>query len=83
MKCFVAVTRLIKDVTIEGVNYHSFHFKGAYEGQIVKGLLVKTQSRFVFTRGDDYLLYLALEGIREGFLMARLIKSKSLNLLRY
>ncbi len=81
MKCFVAVTRLLKmKPQKNGVHYY-FHFKGVYEGLIVKGLIVESSQIQDLKRGDDYLLYLGFEGIDKGLIRARLIKMKALKSL--
>lgn len=81
MKCFVAVTRLINIKQQKNCCKYYFHFRGIYQGLVVKGLVVDYHFSQILIPGDDYLLYLSFKSIEQGFIQAHLIKVKSLKSL--
>lgn len=78
MKCFVAVSRLLKIKNSGTLMIYHFHFRGAYEGKMIKGISLEMQENELFECGEDYLLYLAFVGFENDHIRAKLIKAKPL-----
>ena len=82
MKCFVAVSRLIKIKKNNGLIFYYFHFRGAYEGRMIKGISLEMKEGNCFKKGEDYLLYLAFIRFENDHIFAKMIKAKALRDLR-
>lgn len=78
MKCFVAVSRLLKIKNVGALTICQFHFRGAYEGKMIKGIRLEVCGSDHFERGEDYLLYLSFLGFENDHIRAKLIKAKPL-----
>lgn len=55
--------------------HSEFHFKGFYKGLKVKKILVKNQ---LFEVGEEYLIYLLCDFVRDGVLIGESIRFKKL-----
>ncbi len=78
MKCFVAVSRLLKIKNVGALTICHFHFRGAYEGRMIKGISLEIGENNYFECGEDYLLYLSFIGFKSDHIRAKLIKAKLL-----
>ncbi len=78
MRCFTALSRLLRIENEATIQKCYFHFKGMYEGNYIQEIVVEAKGEEFMEIGQDYLLYLGFRRIDEGLLKARLIKIKSL-----
>ena len=60
-------------------NYFKFHFKGFYSGLKIKEIHVYvTYEKEPFSKGDDYLLWVKLQRVKESALEVSLVKYKKI-----
>ena len=75
MKTFIAVTRYLGKTKNKELK---FHFKGVFNGNYIKLILVE-ESSTEFILGSDYILHLRLAQDLNGVLKTSLIKYKNMS----
>ena len=58
--------------------YYRFHFKGFYTGVKIKEIWLNNEGDLSIIKGEDYLLWVKPNGIKDSILMVNLIKYKKL-----
>ncbi len=58
--------------------YYRFHFKGFYTGVKIREIRLDAEGDLSIFKGEDYLLWVKPNGIKESILMVNLIKYKKL-----
>jgi hypothetical protein len=58
--------------------FFKFHFKGFYHGVKIKEILVHVSANEILSLGDDYLLWVRYESIKESTLKVKLLKLKKI-----
>lgn len=59
-------------------SFFKFHFKGFYSGLKIKEIHVYPHQSIILNKGEDYLLWVTLNGVRESVLLVTLLKHKKI-----
>ncbi len=70
-------TKILK--TSYGTNHCKFHFKGVFQGEVLKGALLEAKSDLVIDQGSDYLMHVEYWICEKGILRGKILKIKSLD----
>lgn len=58
--------------------FYRFHFRGFYHGLKIKEIHVYPHQNTVMKKGEDYLLWVSLRGVRASILEVTLLKYKKI-----
>ncbi len=80
MKTVIIVSKCLRVTKFgPGPQLYEFHFKGVYAGENLKKVMLKGGDDMRISKGEEYLIYLKVETVREGTLFGQLIKVKMLD----